>query len=131
MIPDISPEAFEALEGKHGELYEARTGQGVVLFRCPTEDEWHLFEKGAADDEKGNSRPIAEIREATTKLVFRCIVHPDREAVQALLKKRPAMLGVIARYVGEVAKGSEETRAKKPEPPSIVLETTSPSPRKH
>jgi hypothetical protein len=112
MIAEISADKFVTLESEHGEIYEARTGQGIMLFRCPTEDEWVLFERGAGDEKD------IEVRKAANKLVFRTVVYPERAELEALLKKRPAMVGVLIKSIADVAKGSEEARAKKPEAPS-------------
>lgn len=113
MINEINAAKFEALEAEHGELYEAKTGQGTILFRCPSEDEWVLFERGASDDQ-----PALEVRKSASKLVLRTSVYPERAEIEAILKKRPAIVGVVLKQIAEVAKGSEESRAKKPEAPS-------------
>ena len=113
MIDEISAEKFEALESQVGDLYEARSGQGVFLFRCPTEDEWVLFERGTTDEQTS-----VEVRKAAFKIILRTIVYPERAVVESILKKRPAIAGVLLKQIAEVAKGSEEQRAKKPEAPS-------------
>jgi hypothetical protein len=111
MIDEITAQQFERLEAEHGEIYEAHTGQGTVLFRCPSEDEWVMF-----DNEVG-SASNAVVRNAARKLLLRVAVHPDRPAIEALLKIKPAIIAGIVKQIGEVAAGNEDKRAKKPTAP--------------
>lgn len=82
-------------------------GEDVEFFvRRPTRAEYKMWRVAIHDDQK---RP-----EATEILVRQCCVHPDRDAVLALLDKYPGLFdgAGVQRWVVKVTGAAAEARGK-------------------
>ena len=106
----LTEDQIKELEGKHARLkrlYQEIDGDEVELFvRPPTRGEYKMWRAAIHDDQKR--------AEATETLVRQCTVHPDREAVMALLEKYPALLDGpgVQKWVMKVTGAGAEERGK-------------------
>lgn len=79
----------------------------VWALRPPTYGEWHAFlqETDDANAEK-NARALEDLSRA-------CLLHPPREAFNALLQAKPALGSQLGQVCADLAKADVEVRVKK------------------
>lgn len=111
MIEPISAEKYQELLSKHGDLYEAKTPQGTIIFRHPRRAEveaLHVKAKAAHKDAGPMQLYIQD------EIALMLAVYPEKPILTALFDKYPLLSGNVYVAISNVAEGDETARAKAP-----------------
>ena len=106
---ELSEAAIAELKSRYPgvdlESVKAPDGTRWVL-RAPDKASWQAFIADALNDKKDKTVSF-------DALATRCVVHPDRGAVQAALSKYPAFSSVLTKQLGDMAGQADDLDAKK------------------
>jgi hypothetical protein len=98
-------EFIAKLKAEHGDVYEFSQDGIVLYFRQAKRAEYARFKDRVAEK---SSRQIA-----IDELVGSCVVHPAREAFEAILEKRPALADVLSEEILTIAGAVRGAEVKK------------------
>lgn len=110
-------EQLEKIEASGEDVHEVQVGEGVVLFKCPSELEYRSYIGRLLNDRQR--------LDAAEKLCSDVVVFPSKSEFSQVVQAFPGVYQRIAAAVAEVADGAEVTMSKKPQSISSAPTKTS------
>lgn len=93
------PAIVEQMRSKHGDVYELTEGGETVLVKRPSRADYRKYRHDRMDD-KRREFAYEELFEA-------CLVHPELDAFEATLDRKPALPDLFGASLAEIAGGED------------------------
>jgi hypothetical protein len=106
---------LDDLEQEHGDdnVRPVWTVGGLVVIRCPKPPEMQRWREALWGTKNKQSENAASRANASMALAKACVIHPPREAYEALVKRYPGIPDLVAKHCVEFAGDTEEEEAGK------------------
>jgi hypothetical protein len=106
--------ALDECEQKHGVVASHETSDGIVIVRRPEMMRWRKYQAvtGKLLGE-GSESANAKFSDEAHKMVASCLVHPTKEAFEAIAEKFPGVSMILAGKLADLAAGRDAEAVKK------------------
>lgn len=101
----MDQKVIDQLKEEHDEVYILTADEHEVVVRPPTDKEFERFAASSAND--------AKLLSAMNTLVLDVTLHPSREEMKALFKRRPGLGASLGKQVVKLAGANLEVEVKK------------------
>lgn len=93
----IDKALLEQLRAQHGDVFELTEGGETVVVKRPSRGDYRRFRQDRQDD-KRRAMALETLFEA-------CLVHPELDALEPVLDRKPALADVFGGRLLEIASG--------------------------